>query len=143
MPAIVKRSALARVAGGLAAWMLGSSVWAHHSQQPFFYMERNIELTGVVRAFDFVNPHPVIFLRVPSESGEPIEWEIEGPTAIYLARNGWTKDSIVPGETITVRGAPPKKSGAHAMAGREVRKADGTVLRLYADDARRVLELNQ
>jgi hypothetical protein len=29
------------------------------------------------------------------------------------------------------------------MAGREVRKADGTVLKLYAEDARRVLDLRQ
>jgi hypothetical protein len=49
----------------------------------------------------------------------------------------------MPGDVIVVRGAPPKKDGAKIMAGREVRKSDGTVLRLYADDARRVLDLTQ
>jgi hypothetical protein len=135
----VRHSAIAGVALCLGA--LASD--AHHSQQPFFHMDRDIEITGVVRAFDFVNPHPLIYLDVTTESGATVQWQIEGPTAIYLSRTGWSATSLLPGETITVRGAPPKKTGALAMAGREVTKADGTVLRLYADDAQRVLELEQ
>jgi len=118
-------------------------VAAHHSQQPFFEMERDIELTGTVVSFDFVNPHPMIVVRVSDADGQRFDWQVEGPAAIYLSRTGWTARSLVPGETITVRGAPPKRADARAMAGREVRKADGTVLRLYADDARRVLEFGR
>lgn len=116
---------------------------AHHSQQPFFHMDRNVEIEGVVASFDFSNPHPVIYLDVTDESGAATQWQIEGPTAVYLSRTGWSAMSLVPGDVIVVRGAPPKKEGAPIMAGREVRKADGTVLRLYADDARRVLDLEQ
>jgi hypothetical protein len=57
-----------------------------------------------------------------------------------LSRAGWTADSLVPGDVISVRGAPPKKAGANAMAGREVVKSDGTRLRMYAEDARKVLD---
>jgi hypothetical protein len=127
-------------AAALIVLTLPTVAAAHHSQQPFFHMEENIELTGSVVRFEFRNPHPIIYLDVTDPSGETVRWEIEGPTTIYLQRNGWTRDSLVPGESITVRGAPPKKVDVHAMAGREVEKSDGSRLRLYADDARRVLE---
>lgn len=127
----------------LAATLLGAPALAHHSQQPFFHMDRDIEIQGIVASFDFSNPHPIIFLDVTDASGRAQQWQIEGPTAVYLSRTGWSSNSLLPGDAITVRGAPPKKDGAKIMAGREVRKADGTVLRLYADDARRVLDLRQ
>lgn len=117
-----------------------ASAQAHHSQQPFFRMEENLELRGTVAKFEFINPHPIIYLDVVDETGSTVQWQIEGPTAVYLTRNGWTAESLLPGDRIAVRGAPPKKTGAHAMAGREVVKSDGTRLRMYAEDARRVLE---
>lgn len=126
-----------------AALLAASVALGHHSQQPFFKMDENLELRGVVANFEFTNPHPIIYLDVVDETGVTIQWQIEGPTAIYLSRTGWTADSLAPGDKITVRGAPPKKAGAYAMAGREVTKADGTRLRMYAEDARRVLELEQ
>lgn len=106
-------------------------------------MDQNIEIHGVVEKFDFINPHPIIFLNVAEADGTKVQWQVEGPTAIYLARTGWKATSLLPGDEIVVRGAPPKVAGARIMAGREVHKSDGTVLRLYADDARRVLELRQ
>src|SRR5690606_41060055 len=112
----------------------------HYSQQPFFKMDENLEISGVVARFEFVTPHPIIYLNVTDETGAEVQWQIEGPTAIYLRRGGWTAESLVPGDVITVRGAPPKKAGANAMAGREVIKSDGTRLRMYAEDARRVLD---
>ena len=124
----------------LAALLLQSAATAHHSQQPFFRMEENLELRGVVARFEFINPHPIIYLDVTDETGATMQWQVEGPTALYLRRNGWTAKSLVPGDAVTVRGAPPKKAGAQAMAGREVVKSDGTRLRLYAEDAQRVLE---
>jgi hypothetical protein len=124
-----------------AVWATASTaVHAHHSQQPFFKMDENLEIRGVVARFEFTNPHPIIYLDVTDETNAVVQWQIEGPTAVYLTRNGWSADSIVPGDRIAVRGAPPKKVGAHAMAGREVVKDDGTRLRLYAEDARRVLD---
>ena len=134
---------LCAIASILSLGLCALAARAHHSQQPFFHMDRNLEISGTVVRFDFINPHPVIVVDVVDESGGSVRWEVEGPTAIYLSRTGWTADSLLPGDEITVRGAPPKKVGAHALAGREVRKADGTVLRLYTDDARRVLELAQ
>ena len=125
------------VLGFLAA----TAALAHHSQQPFFRMDENLEIRGTVARFDFTNPHPIIYLDVTDEAGGVVQWQIEGPTAVYLTRvEGWSADSLVPGERISVRGAPPRKAGAHAMAGREVVKRDGTRLRLYAEDARRVLD---
>jgi hypothetical protein len=113
---------------------------AHHSQQPFFKMDENLEIHGVVAKFEFTNPHPIIYLDVTDETSAVVQWQIEGPTAVYLTRSGWTAQSLVPGDRIAVRGAPPKKVGAHAMAGREVVKEDGTRLRMYAEDPRRVLD---
>jgi hypothetical protein len=141
---IVPRSA-SRIAVALAALLIGVSgiARAHHSQLPFFPMDRNVTVHGTVAKFDFVNPHPIIFLDVTDGSGTTVQWQIEGPTTIYLQRAGWSAGSLLPGDEIVVRGAPPKVADARIIAGREVRKTDGTVLKLYAEDARRVLDLGQ
>jgi hypothetical protein len=131
----------ARRIGAALALLATSLAHAHHSQQPFFKMDENLEIEGIVAKFEFTNPHPIIYLDVADETGAIVQWQIEGPTTVYLTRvEGWSADSLVPGDRITVRGAPPRKAGAHAMAGREVVKGDGTRLRLYAEDARRVLD---
>ena len=117
---------LAAMTGLVLTW--SASVWAHHTQVTFYFMDEVVEVTGVVKRWALVNPHPELVLEVAGEGGETKEFTVYALGAAgVMSRAGWTRDSLVPGETVTVQGSPSRGSGS-SMAGRSVTKASGTVL---------------
>jgi hypothetical protein len=114
--------------------LTSTTVRAHHTQVTFYFMDEVIEVTGVVKRWALVNPHPELVLEVTEEGGETTEFTVYALGAAgVMTRAGWTRDTLVPGETVTVRGSPSRGSGA-SMAGRSVTKASGTVLRMSGPD---------
>ena len=111
----------------LAALLGGSAASAHHSFAVFFDDARTIVITGSVTEFRFSNPHAIISLDVKNPAGMVEEWKAETNAVTLLKRRGWTKDSLKPGEVVTVDGWP-SRDGANYMRMRTIRKADGTVL---------------
>ena len=70
---------------------------------------RLISLKGTVTAFDWSNPHVMIYVNSSDGNGVLQKWSIEtrgGPNV--LAKAGWTKDTIKIGEQITLVGYPNK-----------------------------------
>ena len=108
--------------------LMSATVRAHHTQVTFYFMDEVVEVTGVVKRWALVNPHPELVLEVTDESGETKELRVYAlGVAGMMSRAGWTRDSLVPGETVTVRGSPSRASDS-SMAGRSVTKASGVVL---------------
>ncbi len=108
--------------------LMSATVRAHHTQVTFYFMDEMVEVTGVVKRWALVNPHPELVLEVTEESGETKEMRIYALGAAgVMSRAGWTRDSLVPGETVTVRGSPSRGSDS-SMAGRSVTKSSGAVL---------------
>ena len=108
--------------------LMSATVRAHHTQVTFYFMDQSVEVTGVVKRWALVNPHPELVLEVTDESGEKKELRVYAlGVAGMMSRAGWTRDSLVPGETVTVRGSPSRASDS-SMAGRSVTKASGVVL---------------
>lgn len=97
--------AAALVAAGLCLWPSPSQ--AHHSFA-MFDAGRQTALTGTVREFQFTNPHCFIQLLVPGKSPPAVEWSIEMGPPVALKRNGWTKQTLQPGEKVTVLFHPLK-----------------------------------
>ena len=88
------------IAGGLGLWM---SAFAHHGDAGRF--EEDItSLTGTVVALQLVNPHSMIILDVPDETGTMVRWHAELTGVNNLARRGWTRDTLTAGDSITVSG---------------------------------------
>lgn len=85
---------------GAATCMMPAA--AHHSHGNY-QMNAYTNLTGVVKAVHWVNPHAWIYLEVRNEKGEPVVWTLEGASPVQLERRGWTRDSIKVGSTISVR----------------------------------------
>ncbi len=106
--------------------LIATAAYAHHAQAPFFDLNSEVEIEGVVTRFDFRNPHPVLYVDVTTESGEVENWEIQFSNATGLRRRGWHKDIIQPGERISARGHPSWNTEAHGMQGAQVIKEDGT-----------------
>lgn len=111
----------------LAALLGGSAVSAHHSFAVFFDDTKTIEITGSVTEFRFSNPHAIISLEVKNTAGMVEEWKTETNAVTLLKRRGWTKDSLKPGEVVTVNGWP-SRDGGNYMRMQTIKKADGTVL---------------
>lgn len=111
---------------------LSAAAHAHHSTAMYDH-EKNIVLTGVVRQFQWTNPHCYVQMLVPKEGGGETEWAIETGTPGVSAGMGWTKKSLRPGDKVTVE-IHPLKDGKAGGTLVKVTLADGTVLRGAALD---------
>ncbi len=68
-----------------------------------FDQTKQVTLEGVVREFQFTNPHSWIQLQVtPAKGGDAEEWAIELLSPNVLARQGWKKNTIKPGDKVSV-----------------------------------------
>ncbi len=101
-------------------------VWPHHSNVAF-EVTKIITVTGVVKEFRWSNPHTWLYLTVDDGKGGKIEWSCEGRAPSILMRSGWSKGSLMPGETVTVDMSPAKDGSNNGLIAR-VTKADGTIL---------------
>ena len=80
-----------------------ASVHAHHAASASF-TNNIIEAEGVVTEFTFANPHINIFFDVTDESGETTQWMATGGAANRLRAQGWTADTILPGQYVRIEG---------------------------------------
>lgn len=97
------------VLGVGSAGAMGSVVpaAAHHSFA-LFDMTKSVMLEGVVKRFEWTNPHSWIYLDVVGPQNVSEEWTIELPAAGALAREGWHANYLTAGERIIVRINPLK-----------------------------------
>jgi hypothetical protein len=88
-----------------ALFLVGQQpVHAHHSFAAFFDSAKIIKLRGTVTDFHFTNPHGTIGLDVTDEAGKVQRWRAETNAPVVLMRRGWTRDSVKPGDIITIDG---------------------------------------
>jgi hypothetical protein len=103
---------------------------AHHSFA-MFDMSKQVSITGVVKDFQYTNPHSWVIVVAPGPDGKPADWgfESEGPST--LLRFGVKHSSLTPGDKVTVL-AYPMRDGRPAGSLIQVTKADGSVLTFRA-----------
>jgi hypothetical protein len=99
-------------------------VFAHHSFAAEFDGTKGITLTGVVTKMDWVNPHAYIYVDVKGDDGVVVNWAIETGAPNMLYRQGWRKDDLKAGDTVTLE-AFLAKDGSHTAAARTVKLPDG------------------
>lgn len=88
---------------------LSVTTLAHHGSNVVYDLTQTITVSGTVTRFQFVNPHALIFLEVTDENGETVEWLAGLPSASGLQGNeGWTRDTIKPGDELTITGSPAR-----------------------------------
>ena len=86
----------------LAGLMLAcvSTGSAHHSFA-VFDRTKQVTLTGVVREFQWTNPHAWIQIVVTDEQGREVEWGAECGSPNMMARTGWKRTTLAPGDRVT------------------------------------------
>lgn len=99
----------------------------HHSAK-IFDPETVLTRLGTVTRFDWANPHTYIYVETQNEAGEPVEWEVETDAVPILARSGWSRDSIQPGDQVLIRARPDRnRQRSHALLV-SLEREDGSVL---------------
>jgi uncharacterized protein DUF6152 len=102
----------------------GGQVLAHHSFAAEFDAQKPLTLKGVVVKWEMINPHGWITIDVSGPNGKTTQWMVETSNPNGLMRLGWTKNSLKPGDEITVDGYQAKDGSNTANAAR-VTLADG------------------
>ena len=86
----------------------GVTLVAHHSVAAKFDETKTQTLSGIVTLVDWRNPHVHVFLNVRGAKGELVNWAVELESPIDLQDSGWSRESVQPGESITVVGYPAR-----------------------------------
>ena len=76
--------------------------WAHHSHANYNTTEF-MTLSGTITEVAWTNPHVWVYMEVPDAQGVPHMWALEGGSIAALTRGGWQRDSVKPGDKVTVR----------------------------------------
>ena len=97
---------------------------AHHSFAAEFDAEKPVTLKGVVVKWEMMNPHGWITVDVAASGGEKVRWMVETSNPNGLMRLGWTKNSLKPGDQVTIE-AYRAKDGSNTANAARVTLADG------------------
>jgi hypothetical protein len=85
------------------AILLSSPAFAHHSTAEYD-MTTVTPIKGTVTKFEWSNPHAYIYIETKDDKGALVEWTGELASLGMLARVNWKRDSVKPGDAITMYG---------------------------------------
>jgi hypothetical protein len=94
--------------------------YAHHGTAAYD-AAKDVTITGTVTAFNFLNPHVLIAVDVKSATGTIEKWQGEMTSPNHLTRMGWNKNTLKPGDQVTLVGSGAK-SGAPTLVIHKVLK---------------------
>jgi hypothetical protein len=103
---------------------VSAPVFAHHGFSVEFDKDRPLTLTGTVTKMEFMNPHIYFYVDVKGQDGKVVNWAFEGGPPNVIYRQGWRKDTLKPGDVVTVKGFRAK-DGTHLAACSTVKLPDG------------------
>src|SRR2546423_10699694 len=118
----VTRGALAAAVLCLAA--APSPLSAHHSFAAEYDANKPITVTGTVTKLEWMNPHARFYVDVKETDGKITHWNFELGAIPVLVKQGWRRDSLKPGDEVTVDGSRAKDGSTTGNA-RIVKLADG------------------
>ena len=85
----------------LAALAMGAPIAAHHGRGASFDMKKQVTLKGTVSQVKWQNPHVLIFIDVPDDSGKVVTWGFENSNVHTLATQGYNRNTLKFGQPIT------------------------------------------
>ena len=103
----MKRIFLMVFALGIGVSILSLPLFAHHGNAAYD-TGKNITLKGTVTQWFWANPHCVLRLDVTDDGGQVVQWTAETENPSSMIHYGWTKQSMKPGDQVTVTVLPVK-----------------------------------
>jgi hypothetical protein len=108
--------------------LISVPIFAHHGAASYD-ISKMTTLKGTITSIQWMNPHATIDIDVSETTGKIQKYTVESVSPLGLSRNGWTKDSLKPGDQITVTGNL-SKNGTHILRLKKIVFPDGKVLTL-------------
>jgi hypothetical protein len=107
------------------------SASGHHAFAAEFDRNKPIEVKGTVTKVEWMNPHARIYVDAPDPDLENqiVNWDFELGSPNVLMRQGWSRNSLKEGATVTVSGWRARNN-AHVANARCVTDVNGK--RLFA-----------
>jgi hypothetical protein len=97
-----------------AGFVLTSFPVAAHHGDAGRYEDNLTILKGTVVDVQLITPHSIIVFDVADETGKVVRWQAEmGGRTAMLKDFGWTKDTLKPGDKITLTGRRVKSGGPY------------------------------
>ena len=110
----------------LAATLFASPALAHHSFA-MFDSTKTQSVAATVKEFEWINPHVWLHVTAPGSTGRLVTWSFEAGGPGQLTVSGWKRDTLKPGDTISV-GFHPLKDGSFGGQLLDVTFPDGRKL---------------
>src|SRR4030095_3512623 len=114
-----------------AASLLMLPLSAHHEITAKFDPAKTTRLQGIVTLVDWANPHVHIFMNVGT-GNNIMNWAIELESVIDLQRAGYKRDTLKPGDSISVEGILAR-DGSRQVWGNTVTAAGKRVFNVPED----------
>jgi len=89
-------------------------------------MDQQVTIEGTVSKFLLMNPHTWIEVVAPDQARVPQTWSVEWNAAGILGSRGVNRDTLKPGDEVTITMSPGKSQAEHRGLLRIIRRpADG------------------
>ena len=106
--------------------VIAAPLLAHHGGAAYD-SEKVVTVKGRIVNFDWSSPHSQIHLDATDDKGNVVHWNFECQPPSILIHAGWTKNSLKPGDQVTIT-ARPTRNGAPIGIVSKVTLADGREL---------------
>lgn len=116
----------------LVAFCLSTNALAHHSDTGIDE-DKTAIIEGVITEFVWRNPHVYFKVEATNSNDKLGEWEFQMAATAILGRAGWSRDTLVPGDQVVVRGHPAADGRRYGVL-QSIEK-DGVVMTRRAGDA--------
>jgi Family of unknown function (DUF6152) len=110
----------------VSASLFSLPLFAHHGNAAFDAGKR-VDVKGVVTEWMWANPHCWLKFDSKDESGNVLHWVAETNNAADMIEKGWSKQTLKPGDQVTVT-LEPVKNGKPVGRVIQVLLPDGHIL---------------
>ena len=87
----------------VAVFAAASPLFAHHSAAAEYVAEMT-KWQGVITRFNWTNPHTFVYFDWKDANGNVVHYTCEGSAPSGLIGNGWTRNTLKPGDKVTLEG---------------------------------------
>jgi len=88
----------------IAVSLSAAPVLAHHGFDTEYDAAKKVKLAGVVKQVSWTNPHMRVYIDVTDASGTVTTWNMEMTSPNSVQRQGWGRNSLLPGEKVIFEG---------------------------------------